>query len=69
MDTSEGAYPYPYPSQALYTLMIPLQMCVDQGDLAPQLALKIEECMKLHIPLKHQRDEKNGLQAALNIYI
>lgn len=52
----------------LDNLMVPLQRYVDQGDLACQLALKTEECMKLHIALKHRPDENNTLQAALNVY-
>lgn len=38
---------------AMDKLMTPLQQYVDQGDLAPQLALKVEECNKLHLSLKH----------------
>lgn len=38
-------------------LMTPLQKYVNQGDLAHQLAIKTEECNKLHLMLKHQWDE------------
>lgn len=53
---------------AIDWLMTPLQLYVEQGDLAHELAYKTGECNKLHCTLNHQHEENHMLQASLNPY-